>query len=107
MAKKRTRIIAPRRDTAANWSAANPVLAINEIAYASDSDLYKIGDGLKNWNDLGYSVTLNPSYVVLEAPDATLLTGAWILVTNETGGAVMAFSDGSNWLRCTDREIIS
>jgi hypothetical protein len=30
-----------------------------------------------------------------------------IYVSDETGGAVMAFSDGSNWRRITDRAIVS
>lgn len=33
--------------------------------------------------------------------------GAQVFVTNETGGAVMAFSDGTNWRRVTDRALIS
>lgn len=33
--------------------------------------------------------------------------GAWIYVTDEVGGAVPAFSDGTNWRRCTDRAIVS
>jgi len=34
-------------------------------------------------------------------------TGQMIFVSNETGGATMAFSDGSNWRRITDRAIVS
>lgn len=33
--------------------------------------------------------------------------GVMIYVTNEVGGAVPAFSDGTNWRRVTDRAIIS
>jgi hypothetical protein len=33
--------------------------------------------------------------------------GAMIHVSNESGGAVPAFSDGANWLRVTDRAVIS
>jgi hypothetical protein len=33
--------------------------------------------------------------------------GQMIFVSDETGGAVMAFSDGSNWRRITDRAIVS
>lgn len=33
--------------------------------------------------------------------------GAQVFVTDETGGAVMAFSDGTNWRRVTDRALIS
>ena len=102
-----SRIIAPRRDTTVNWAAADTVLAKGEIAFDSNINEYKIGDGLKKWSELDFVIPLNSSYTVLTAPDATLYTGAWIFISNETGGSVMAFSDGSNWLRCTDREIIS
>lgn len=30
-----------------------------------------------------------------------------ILVTDDIGGAVLAYSDGTNWLRVTDRAVIS
>lgn len=38
---------------------------------------------------------------------ATLWANSVILVSNETGGAVLAFSDGANWRRVTDRAIVS
>lgn len=49
-----------------------------------------------------------PSFTVGTLPDATVYTGgSMIYVTDETGGAVPAFSDGTNWRRVTDRNIIS
>lgn len=33
--------------------------------------------------------------------------GQWIHVTDETGGAVPCFSDGTNWRRVTDRAVAS
>jgi hypothetical protein len=49
-----------------------------------------------------------PSYTVGTVPSAsTAGAGAHIHVTNETGGAVTAFSDGTNWRRVTDRAVIS
>lgn len=46
------------------------------------------------------------TYIVAEVPDASSGYGL-IMVTDETGGAVPAFSDLTNWLRVTDRAIIS
>ncbi|QWY79661.1 hydrolase [Arthrobacter phage Persistence] len=43
-----------RRDTAAAWVAANPVLALGEPAYETDTKKRKIGDGSTAWNSLGY-----------------------------------------------------
>ena len=48
-----------------------------------------------------------PSYEVGKVPDPAKCTGSIIYVSNESGGAVPAFSDGTNWRRATDRAIIS
>ncbi len=48
------------------------------------------------------------SFTVATAPSASALgAGATIFVSNESGGAVLAFSDGAAWRRVTDRAIIS
>jgi len=47
------------------------------------------------------------SYTVADLPDAAQYTGAQIFVSDETGGAVPAFSDGTNWRRVTDRTVVS
>lgn len=44
---------------------------------------------------------------VVSMPSASENTGAMVFVQDETGGAVVAFSDGSNWRRMTDRNIVS
>lgn len=43
-----------RGDTAANWTAANPVLAERELAVETDTHYFKIGDGITAWNSLAY-----------------------------------------------------
>ena len=47
------------------------------------------------------------SYTVSTVPAANLKAGMVIYVSNETGGAVLAFSDGTNWRRVTDRAVIA
>jgi len=47
-----------------------------------------------------------PSYTVGTLPAVGTASGM-IYVSNETGGAVPAFSDGTNWRRVTDRAIVS
>jgi hypothetical protein len=47
------------------------------------------------------------AYTVATAPSAASNPYRWIFVTDEAGGAVPAFSDGTNWRRVTDRAIIS
>jgi len=41
-----------RRDTAANWAAANPLLAPGEAGYDTTNNQLRIGDGTRNWADL-------------------------------------------------------
>ena len=43
-----------RRDTEENWTAFNPVLHAAELAWESDTNKVKIGDGVSQWNDLPY-----------------------------------------------------
>ena len=47
------------------------------------------------------------SYTVATLPNATLWTNSIIYVSDETGGAIPAFSDGTNWRRFSDRAIVS
>jgi len=46
------------------------------------------------------------SFTVSSLPSAAQ-PGQMIYVSDETGGSVMAFSDGSNWRRITDRAVVS
>ena len=43
-----------RRDTASNWTNANPVLAQGEIGLETNTEKIKFGDGIKDWNSLDY-----------------------------------------------------
>lgn len=43
-----------RNDTASNWRIRNPVLAKGEMGAEVDTGLLKLGDGLTNYNSLGY-----------------------------------------------------
>jgi hypothetical protein len=47
------------------------------------------------------------TYTVGTVPSAVTYARGLIYVPNELGGAVIAFSDGTNWRRVTDRAIIS
>jgi len=46
-----------RRGTATQWantSTGNPILAVGEMALETDTNLFKVGDGYRHWNDLPY-----------------------------------------------------
>lgn len=43
-----------RRGTAAQWTAANPILIIGELGFETDTNLIKAGDGITAWTSLAY-----------------------------------------------------
>jgi hypothetical protein len=47
------------------------------------------------------------SFVKTDLPDPARWANSWIYVSNATGGAVPAFSNGTNWLRSDTSAIIS
>ena len=46
-----------RRDTAANWTTSNPILAAGETGFETDTRMTKLGDGSTHWVNLKYAVT--------------------------------------------------
>lgn len=44
-----------RRGTAAEWTSANPTLAVGEPGYETDTGKFKVGNGSTAWNSLAYS----------------------------------------------------
>ena len=49
-------IIQIRRDTAANWTSANPTLAQGELGLETDTLKIKAGDGSTAWNSASYLI---------------------------------------------------
>lgn len=43
-----------RRGNANQWTTQNPILAQGELAVELDTSKFKIGDGIKHWNQLPY-----------------------------------------------------
>lgn len=43
-----------RRGNASQWTTQNPILAQGELAVELDTSKFKIGDGIKYWNQLPY-----------------------------------------------------
>jgi hypothetical protein len=50
-----------RRDTLANWDNANPVLLIGEIGFITDRDVFFIGDGVTDYQNIGAKLYYNIS----------------------------------------------
>lgn len=53
-------IIQLRRDTALNWTTVNPILADGELAVETDTDFFKIGNGVDTWGVLPYGGLQGP-----------------------------------------------
>lgn len=62
-----------RRDTAANWTSANPVLLAGELGIETDTLLIKIGNGL-NWNDITSYSNITPANLVSSLEDYILVS---------------------------------
>jgi hypothetical protein len=107
-----------RRDTAANWAMANPILASGEWGLETDSRSVKIGDGISVWTSLAYfsggegggggvtSVAGRAGVVTLTSADLTDSTSigrALVEATNQAAGrtAIGAQVSG-NYASATD-----
>ena len=75
-----------RRATAANWVSDDPVLAEGEFGYEKDTRLYKIGNGVLNWNELPYassSYSVTASFALNSGGSGTTLsTGSTYPITS-------------------------
>lgn len=50
-----------RNDIAANWNSADPILAIGEMGLETDTDKFKIGNGVDTWSELPYGGIQGPA----------------------------------------------
>jgi hypothetical protein len=88
-----------RNDTAANWTSANPTLAVGEMGIETDTDQFKIGDGSTAWTSLGYSfgefTVSQISDLTATASELNILDGATLTTTelNYVDGVTSAIQD--------------
>lgn len=59
-----------RRGTAEQWTTLNPTLAAGEIGFETDTNKFKIGNGVDAWNNLVYP--LDDEYVTQSELDPQL-----------------------------------
>ena len=99
-------IIQIRRDTASNWSSANPTLAQGELGLETDTLKVKAGDGSTAWNSASYLIDTG-GYVTATysgnvaitgslAGDNIKLDGNAISSTN-TNGNIQLFPNGTGY----------
>jgi hypothetical protein len=71
-------VIQHRRDTAAQWTSVDPILAAGEIGVETDTLNFKIGNGTDSWTELGYR--------------------GFVGLDDTTYGAGLTFNSGTNTL---------
>jgi hypothetical protein len=83
-----------RRGTAAEWTAANTVLAAGELGYETDTGYIKVGDGSTAWNSVAYSVEGSTG-------DITVTTNA------ASGGGALSYTAGTTTFSYTPPDLSS
>ena len=77
-----------RRDTAANWTSANPTLTQGELGLETDTGKLKAGDGSTAWTSLSY-YTLGTTGAAMYSDSIANFTGD----LQKSGVSVPAYSD--------------
>jgi hypothetical protein len=77
-----------RRSTAAQWTAANPILFAGEAGFETDTGKFKIGDGTSVWSALYYFTT---------ASSSTLNDLGDVTITSAASGQGLVYN-GSAWV---------
>jgi hypothetical protein len=100
-----------RRGTASQWVSSNagagPILNAGEIGWESDTNKFKIGDGVNNWASLDYfadiNSTANPAFgtsITFEGATADSYETI-IQVTDPTADRTITFPDSSGTVALT------
>ena len=84
-------LIQIRRDTAANWTSANPTLAQGELGVETDTDKIKVGDGSTAWSSLGYIIDTGDYLVSSDIGSTVQGYDATIVVDADIGVSVQAY----------------
>lgn len=88
-----------RHDTSSNWQIRNPVLLEGEQGLETNTGLIKIGDGVRNWNNLPYINKLDTDYFKRETDGTITLSDSF----EETVGIIGAIAgDAIDHLTITD-----
>ena len=100
-----------RRGSAAQWAAANPILAEGELAVELDTEKFKIGNGINHWLDLPYATGI-PGPTGAQGPTGPAgLNGTTInklgdipdvAVSNALDGNVLMYQGSTSLWRASD-----
>ena len=100
-----------RRGTAAQWISTNagagPVLNAGEMGWESDTNKFKIGDGVNNWTSLDYfsdiNSTVNPAFgssITFEGATANDFETT-LAITDPTADRTITFPDSTGTVALT------
>ena len=91
--------------TIGGLSAAGALDGTEEFAAVQDSATkMSLASAMKTYVNTIPVITV---YTVATLPTVATYAAGIIMVSDETGGYTMAFSDGTNWRRVQDRAIVS
>ena len=95
-----------RRGTSAEWEAVNPILRVGEPGFATDTNVFKIGDGKTPWKDLKGAVVQvrrNNLYNYEKDQDTFIpMDGEICLVDTPDAGLRVKVGDGVSTFRELD-----
>jgi hypothetical protein len=91
-----------RRDTAANWTQANPTLALGEPGIETDTRKVKYGDGVSAWTTLQYAVGSTNSNGTITSVTGSGTVKGLTLSGSGTSGSVTLTLGGNLSLAQTD-----
>lgn len=84
-----------RRDTAANWTENNPILALGEPGIETDSNRVKYGDGVTAWSSLAYAGSSGDSTIGSSREDT--LETVFAMLINQSDFSTVKSTNGTNW----------
>jgi len=96
MSITQTALMQQRRDTAANWTSANPTLLAGEIGIESDTNKIKIGTGSTAWTSLSYTTWSQiTAYPFVNADIAAAAAIAYSKLATLTSGNILVGSSAN------------
>ena len=85
-------IIQHKRGPSSNWTSSNPILAVGEIGYETDTGKFKIGNGTSTWSALSYFSTSSGGSGTVTSVTLTVPTGLTVSGSPITTSGTLAVS---------------
>ena len=82
-----------RRDTASNWTSADPTLSNGELGIETDTKKLKVGDGSTAWSSLAYYTLGTVGYITATSTDT--LSNKTLTAPKFVDGGFIADANGA------------